>query len=340
VARRLFTEGPVRFAADNKSARGYRLTRGEADPAPRPRNAGVADYGPETTAEAVAVAVFRDCLGQIAANMAIIADSDDIEGPHQLRVGLRRLRTAFAVFAPTLGEHAIAPLSDEARRLGQVVGALRDIDVLADEVVAGAAALGLDAEAGAALAGALEARRRVTRAEVRAALAAPEAVGFVFDLGRLVEARRWLASSDHSQTARLAAPIAEVAPAILDKRHARAMKLGRKIRKLDAEGLHALRKELKKLRYAADILDPIYPGKQVEAYIRTLKQLQDTFGSLNDAAMAEDYLAGDAAPGRAVPAAQRAVGWVLGTLAVKVAEDRPRLSERWDRLAETKPFWP
>jgi inorganic triphosphatase YgiF len=339
VARRLFGAGPVRFAASNKSARGYRLARGEADPVARPRNAGAPDYAADATAESVAAAVFRDCLAQIAGNMAIVADCDDVEGPHQLRVGLRRLRTALAIFAPTLGEAALAPLSAEARRLGRVVGSLRDIDVLVDEVVAHAAELGLDAGARAGLVGALEARRAATRAEVRATLAAPEAVGFVFDLGQFVEARGWLAPTDHSQTARLATPIADVAPEILGRLHGRVVKRGRGIRKLDAEGLHALRKELKKLRYAADMLDPIYPGKRVEGYIRALKQLQDTFGSLNDAAMAEDYLAGDAAPGRRDPAAQRAVGWVLGTLAARAAEDRPKLFERWDRLKATRPFW-
>ena len=44
--------------------------------------------------------------------MAVVAESDEAEGPHQLRVGLRRLRTAFAVFGPSLGKAAMAPLSD------------------------------------------------------------------------------------------------------------------------------------------------------------------------------------------------------------------------------------
>ena len=76
---------------------------------------------------------------QIAANMAVVADSAALEGPHQLRVGLRRLRTAFAVFGPSLGEASMKPLSEAAQRLGQVVGELRDADVLMSEVVAGAA---------------------------------------------------------------------------------------------------------------------------------------------------------------------------------------------------------
>ena len=79
-------------------------------------------------------------------------------------------------------------------------------------------------------------------------------------------------------------------------------KRARGIRKLDAEALHELRKELKKLRYAADMLASIYPRKRVSAYLKALKALQDGFGSLNDAAMAEDTLTGAGAP---APAGER-----------------------------------
>jgi inorganic triphosphatase YgiF len=335
VARLLFPQGPVRFSALNKAARGYLLVRGEAEPAPGPRNAGRFDFAPDAPVEIVARDVFRDCLGQIAANMALVADSADPEGPHQVRVGLRRLRTAFAVFAPSLG--ADPALAEAARRLGQVAGRLRDCDVLVEEVVGEAAALGLDGEACAALNAALEARRERVRAEVRAELAAPASVGFLFDLGAYIEGRGWLVPSDHCQTGRLAAPIAEVAPAMLDKRRKRVRKRGRHIRRLDGPGLHELRKALKKLRYAVDMLAPIYREDRVTPYLSALKGLQDSFGSLNDAAMADAALTGPEAPGE--PAAQRGVGWVLGVLAARAAEGRPRLFARWEAFADAKPFW-
>ena len=289
--------------------------------------------------ETAARDVLRDCLGQVAVNMAVVADSAAIEGPHQLRVGLRRLRTAFAVFGPSLGKAAMAPLAATARRLGRVAGELRDADVLMSEVVAGAARRGLDPGARGALDAALEARRDQVRARVREALTGPEATAFLFDLGAFIEGRGWLVASDYSQTARLAAPIGEVAPGILARRHRRATRLGEKVRELDAAGLHELRKELKKLRYTVDMFAPLYEGARMRDYLRALKELQDSFGSLNDAVMAEDALSGPEAPGAADPAAQRGVGFTLGTLAVTVADDRPRLFEHWDRLAAAKPFW-
>jgi len=339
VARRLFDRGPVRLAALNKAARGYRLVLGDTEAPLAPRHAGTLDVDPEATVETVARDVLRDCMAQVADNLVVVAGSDDDEGPHQLRVGLRRLRTALAVFGPSLGRPATAPVNAAARDLGRLVGRLRDADVLIAEVVEPAAALGLDATARAALVAALEARRERERAAVRAALAGPETVGFLFDLGLFIEGRGWLAPSDYGQTERLATPISEVAPAMLDKRHKRVRKAGRHIGRLDSEALHELRKELKKLRYAVDMLGPLYPGARVGPYLKALKELQDSFGSLNDVAMAQAELTGPEAPGAADPAAQRGVGWVLGTLNGRLADDRPRLFDRWETLREAEPFW-
>lgn len=336
LAALLFERGPVRFSAANKAALGYRLARGEPEPGLAPRKARAPAPEPGQTVETVARDVLRDCLGQIADNMAVVAASDDPEGPHQLRIGLRRLRTALAVFGPSLGPAAAPPLNAAARDLGRVVGRLRDADVLREEVVEPVSD-GLDATARAALAAALAERETAIRAEVRAALAGE--TRFLFDLGRFIEARGWLAPSDYGQTERLATAIGDVAPDLLGKREKRVRKAGKHIGRLDADGLHALRKELKKLRYAADMLGPLYPDERVRPYLAALKQLQDGFGSLNDAAMAAVELGGADAPGAGDPAAQRATGWVLGALHSRLAADRPTLHARWQDFRDADRFW-
>ncbi|MFO1209951.1 MAG: CYTH and CHAD domain-containing protein [Amaricoccus sp.] len=340
VAREILAGHAVRFGTLNKAARGYRLAAcGTGEPELAPRRAGAVPVDAATPVEVAARDILRDCLAQVAENIAVVAASDAVEGPHQLRVGLRRLRTALAIFDPALGSPAGRPLAEMARKLGRVAGELRDADVLADDLVATALALGPDPAALAALTAALAARHAKIRARVRATLASAETTRFLFDLGAFIEGRGWLLPSDYSQTARLAAPIGEVAPAMLDKRHGKALKRGRRIRSLDAEGLHALRKELKKLRYAVDMLGPIYKESRVDGYLRQLRELQDTFGSLNDAAMAAAELGGPDAPHRHDADAQRAVGWVLGVLAVRAEADRPDLFDRWDRLEKAPHFW-
>ncbi len=340
LARRLFPTGPVAFSTANKAALGYALCRGEAKAeGPKVRQAGVLRFERTASVEEVARDVFRDCFAQISRNLVVVSCSEAPEGPHQLRVGLRRLRTAFSVFGSSLGKAGLAEASSAARALGQVVGRLRDADVLRDEVVAEACARGLDHAATEALLAVLEAQRAAIRSEVRASIAGPEATGFVFDLLDLVEARGWLVPEDYSQTARLAQPIAELAPVWLDKRHSKVQKMGKRIDELDAEALHELRKELKKLRYTVDMVAPIYPGRKAADYLRALKDMQDTFGSLNDVSMAAEALGPGATPAPGDPAAQRAVGWVLGTLTAREAQDRPALFARWHDFMDAKPFW-
>src|SRR5690606_79619 len=111
LAQLLFPTGPVHFSAMNKAARGYRLARGETETPPRARHAGHLDHDATATVEMVARDIFRDCFAQIASNMALLATCDDPDVPHQLRIGLRRLRAAFFVFRDILGAEALRPLS-------------------------------------------------------------------------------------------------------------------------------------------------------------------------------------------------------------------------------------
>ena len=85
-------QGRPRLPPGRRRARPTRR-RGRAAPARR-------DFDPEATVETAARDVLRDCLGADRGQHGVVAESAAIEGPHQLRVGLRRLRTAFAVFAP------------------------------------------------------------------------------------------------------------------------------------------------------------------------------------------------------------------------------------------------
>lgn len=339
AARQILDHAPFRLGTTNKATRGYRLLRDGPPRPPQARKAASFGFGPETGAELVARDVLRDCLAQISANVPVVLETEAVEGPHQLRIGLRRLRTALQVFRPTLGDTGMERLEAEARQLGQDIGHLRDADVLIEEVLAHAAAHGLDPEARQMLEAALAARRETIRAEVRAALSAPATGRFLLDLLEYVETRGWLEPADYDQTARLAEPIEDLAPKLLRKRWRKVKALGVDIRSLEPEELHSLRKSLKKLRYTVDIVIGIYPGKRSAAFLAALKDLQDSFGSLNDAAMAEAKLGGPDAVAPEDPTVQRAIGFTLGILAGASAAERPEVFARWDDLAATKPFW-
>jgi inorganic triphosphatase YgiF len=74
-------------------------------------------------------AVLDECLQQVLANASQVASGDfDDEHVHQLRVGLRRLRTALALFAP---EGQDDPLDAGAAALFRALGAARDLAAIA-----------------------------------------------------------------------------------------------------------------------------------------------------------------------------------------------------------------
>jgi inorganic triphosphatase YgiF len=338
VAELLFPNGPVRFSRRTKAERGYAVADGApaVEPVPAAITARPVALDPEMTTEAAARDVLRGCLDQIAANAAAAALSDAPDGPHQLRVGLRRLRTAAVVFADALGCPALDALEAEAQALAAAVGAVRDLDVLAEEVVAPFAA---HDPGFPALAAALAHRREAARAAVRARLAAPQTQRLMFGLGAFVEARGWLRPADFDQTARLAAPIGDTARAMLDRRWRKVARLGDVIGSLEGEARHDLRKALKKLRYAVEFFASLYRPRKVAPFLSRLKALQEDFGALQDVAMARETLFGPHAQALRDPAAVRAAGYAVGYRQAESDRLWPRVVEEWARLAEADRFW-
>jgi triphosphatase len=71
----------------------------------------------------------------LSVNRLVVLGSDDPEGPHQLRIGLRRLRTALRAFRPLIDLPATRDLNKHARSLAGIIGELRDADVLINTIV-------------------------------------------------------------------------------------------------------------------------------------------------------------------------------------------------------------
>jgi len=338
AARRLFPEGGIAFSNRSKAERGFLLAdEGRVVDPPAPRNAETVALRPGQAVEHAARDILLECLEQIAANMVAVEASDDPEGPHQLRVGLRRLRSAFRLFKGQLGGPTMAALNAEARWLGRETGQLRDLDVVLSEMLASE-----DDERDpgfTALRAAVEARRAPVRARIVEVVRSARAQAFLIDLAEFVETRGWLVRDDHAQTARLAMPVETAAAAALEKRMHKASKLGKRIESLSVEERHELRKRLKKLRYGVEFFAPLFKAKKVKPFLKRLKKLQTMFGDLNDAAMAEALFTGPEAPGAADPAAQRAAGRVIGARLARAELFWERARALWSGLAETKPFW-
>ncbi|RMF33091.1 MAG: CHAD domain-containing protein [Alphaproteobacteria bacterium] len=121
--------------------------------------------------------------------------------------------------------------------------------------------------------------------------------------------------------------------------HARVRKMGRRFDRLSVAERHELRKDIKRLRYAAECFAPLCRDKPARRFLKSLKALQDGFGALNDAAMAEAVLLAPDAPWHEDPAASRAAGFVLGRLSASLAPEQAAFVELWQRFRSLSPCW-
>jgi triphosphatase len=99
---------------------------------------------------------------------------------------------------------------------------------------------------------------------------------------------------------------------------------------LDDAGLHALRKRIKRQRYAVEFFAPLLRRRQVERYIGALGAIQDRMGALNDLFVARARYQTLDPPD---PAAWLALGW----LAARIAEVRALAQLDLVRLAQADP---
>ena len=152
-------------------------------------------------------------------------------------------------------------LGEEARWLGQEVGSLRDLDVVADDIIRREAGLHLDEPGLTDLADSLSRRAAERRRDLRKLLVGARAQKFLLDLARFTETRGWLVPEDFDQTRRLAMPVADLSELSLGKCWKRVAKRAHGLETLTVEERHELRKALKKLRYATEFFSPSVSGE-------------------------------------------------------------------------------
>jgi len=338
VAQALLPDGGWRFSRLSKGARGYLLAEtGRIEPALAPRNAQAVAIDPAQTTEQAARDILRECFDQIAMNIAVVSGLDDPEGPHQLRVGLRRLRSAFSIFSSVLACPEMDRLSSEARWLGREVGRLRDIEVVLNDVVGREVQAYPEEEGLAQLADQLAPRAVELREGLRSTLAAARVHALLLDLARFTETRGWLLPHDFGQTERLAKPVAEFADRAINRHWKKVVRRAHGLAKLDTEGRHDLRKELKKFRYVVEFLSPLYPQKRVAPFVKRLKNLQTVFGDLNDAATVRAMFATQQF--KAAGHEARPIGWVIGASLARADYAWTGAKALWRKLEGTRPFW-
>jgi len=286
-AARLARDVPLIPLAATKAARGYQLADGIVA---GPVKVALPPPAPGDDASAHLARVVDACNAAMLANAHALFESaasqpggNAIEFVHQARVAMRRLRSALHTFRPIVSGRRIVALDDALRTIGQGFGDARDWDVLST------ASERLDAEVGRDDAG------RAALADVRSMIHRRREAAHGA-LMRLLDEGSFGATAIATQrfAMRIAAwtsvAIDGCAPRWLEKQRDRVVAQARRIAILDDAARHRLRVEVKRLRYALDLLQPLYDEKAAAAFGDALADLQNRLGRLNDAVVAQTLL--------------------------------------------------
>lgn len=242
-------------------------------------------------------AIVINCLEQIQGNAAGVAQGDDPESVHQMRIGLHRLVSALDLFSDVLACPRM--LHDELKWLTRELGAVRDWEVLAGGTLPDIIAAHPNQAKLLPLQKACMQRARNKRRHVATAINSIRYARLIFSFGNWAHQADWRMRSSSPKNKKLAQPLAKFAMQILERHH---KKLQKKIRLLhdvetndapanDAPHMqHQLRKAAKKSRYAGEFFKSLFPAKRLQPYLKTLTAFQAVSGRMNDASVAMGLL--------------------------------------------------
>ncbi len=260
-------------------------------------------------------------FGRMLANEEGTRLGEDPEALHDMRVATRRMRAAFALFAPYYEPKALKSLGKGLRRTGRTLGAVRDLDVLIGK--ARAYSERLAAEGHADLTPLLEAwtaERTAARGQMLAYLDGPAYRRFVDEFAAFLAAPPTAAIAPTTSD-----QVRHVVPRLILERYEAVRAFERLLPDADLATYHALRIECKGLRYALEFFREVL-GEEASALIRQVTAMQDLLGELQDARVAEELLTAflDA---RRPPAADRSAEAALAGVEAYLAAQHSRQAE-------------
>ena len=238
-------------------------------------------------------AVLINCARQVLVNASQLAASEGgaPEHVHQLRVGLRRLRSAIALFGKFIGGD-IATWDAKAKQLAVALGGNRDIDVMT---------VGLWPRLRAAGAPLVE---------------LPLHENFLppGDLVREAATQQWmleLLGIELQGLGDVAKSEWSLVLPVVRGWIRQCKKDALRFESFDSERRHRLRKRLKRLRYALEFIETELPSKCYKRFSKALRSVLDHLGDYNDLQVAiEAYLGISEVDSRA----WFAIGWLKAQL--------------------------
>ena len=337
AARLVAGLAPIKLALKSKSEQGYELI---ADQPSRAFHGSKIILRHDTSIAAAFQVIGRSVLRHIAANEPAVRAADP-EGVHQMRVGVRRLRAAIAVFSELLDCKQTEQIKRDLKWLAGKLGPVRDLDVFlkgkielfegSDSPTAGLPELKSE----------LIYRRDVAAESAKVAITTARYRLLIFNILEWIEDGKWLKQS-RSQGKR---KIRTFAADLFERRTRKARRKARRAGEVDAHARHKLRIAIKKLRYALYFFETLYShdgsAKALSRYKKYLKDLQDNLGALNDIAV-HQKLAIRLAAGSGGPKPELvsfAAGMIAGCERSEIQPILAEVTKTAHKLRRARSFW-
>ena len=323
LALELQKKVPLRVSNISKAERGYALL------APHPQHAVKATrlaLPRGLNLEQGFQAIIGNCLVQVQANETAVEQTDP-EGIHQMRVGLRRLRSALRLFDDVI--HCPEELLSELRWLASGLGPARDWHVFSETTLKSVMRDCPDIQMLQKL---QQAAAAVTAEKEREAA---EFVGslrysrLLLMIGSWMEGMKWRKSLAQPEPERQA-ELEKFAARLLTHFHGKLLKKGKKLRNGTPAERHKVRIAAKRTRYSAEFFQSLYPKKQIHHYVDTLADLQELIGQYHDDMAAGGLLEQLA---HAQPDIAQGAGFVEGFLAARTKQWHLTIDKPWRKFS-------
>jgi CHAD domain-containing protein len=255
-------------ASRAKSARPVQL------PSPKPRLNGA--MACDTAFRIVA----RRHLDALAASREATCEGDPT-ALHQMRIALTHLRTAILFFSPMVQDAMRDEIRDELKWLNGALGAVRDLDVAVERVVAS------DKKRPEALSavGAWEEKRAEGHRNLARMLRSVRYEWLIKQTTAWIETGPWSTRKGKEAAAERATLIGLYTLDKLEEWEKRLLKRSRKLRKMGTKKRHRLRLLNKKLTYSIDSFDDLFQNRtfsKQKIALKHLRKAQSSLGQLND----------------------------------------------------------
>ena len=276
VAKTIERKGGAELDLRSKAERGYDLAGGKDHQVVL---AEAIELNRDMTAAEAFRAIARSAVRHFSGNADAVRNFDP-EGIHQMRVGLRRLRAAISLFSKLLSGSGTEEIKAKLKWLTVELAPARELDVFVKENIEPAARDALLRRGGRAI------KQVFSEKRDQAFARASKTVNSERFRTLLIVTMQWIEARHTISTDQGSIPIGKFAADVLHRRIRKVRKEGRDVDKMSPNARHHLRIRVKKIRYAVEFFETLFPSKREQKQLARLsghlKKIQNALGSLND----------------------------------------------------------